>query len=101
MSGWSDSSLQGAAVAPLIPAERPVPVLLQLERRSAAVADLDHVTGDGETVEPFRVVGVEVQAAVRGVGVPLGPHRRVELVEIDAVGADLGGVVDGLAIAEA
>ena len=36
----------------------------------------------------------EVQAAVRDVGVALCPHRVVQLVQVDAVGADPGGVRD-------
>src|SRR5579871_4293213 len=59
-------SLQRTAVTPLIPAQRPIAVLRQLQRGAAAVADLDHVAGDGEVVEEFGVVSVEVQAPVRG-----------------------------------
>src|SRR6185437_12524242 len=92
--------LQCAAFAPLVPADGPVAVLRQRQRRSAAVADLDHVAGYRKVEEPFRVVGVEVQAAVRRVAVSLGPYRRVELVQIYAVTADLGGPVDGLAVSE-
>jgi len=52
--------------------ECPVAVLRQGQRRSAAVADLDHVTWYREVVEPFRVVGIEVHAPMRGVAVALG-----------------------------
>lgn len=56
--------LQRAAFGPLRPGDRPVAVLGQLQRRSAGVADFDHVTRYREVVEPFRVVRVEIQAAV-------------------------------------
>jgi hypothetical protein len=35
---------------------------------------------------------------VRGVAVALGRHRLIELVQIDAVGGDLRGVVNGYAV---
>ena len=35
------------------------------------------------------------------VGVALGPHGGVELMQVDAIGADPGRVVDGFAVAEA
>jgi hypothetical protein len=83
-SNSPDSALQRAAVAPLIPAERPVAVLRQFQWRSAAVVDLDHVTWDCEVVEPFCVVGVEVQASMRGIGVTLRPNRRAEAIELQS-----------------
>src|ERR1700734_2840834 len=87
---WAGSRrLEGAAVAPLIPAERPVTVLRQRQRRPAAVADLHHVTRHRIVVEPFRIVGIEVQATVGSVAVALSPHRRVELMQIYAVRTDL------------
>ena len=79
----------------------PVAVLLKGKGRPAGVAHLDDIARYREVVEPFGVVGVEIQAAVAGVGIALSPHRGIELVHVDAVDADAGGVVDGFAIAEA
>src|ERR1700710_1203968 len=94
--GW-----QCATFAPLIPAQRPVTVLLDLQGCPTAIAHLDNVAGHREVVEPSRVFTVEVQAPVRSVGMALRRHRRVELVQVNAVDADSGGVIDRLAIPEA
>jgi hypothetical protein len=67
---------------------------------TAGVADFHDVAGLGEFEEPDGVVGVEVQTAVGDVGVALGPDRGIELMEIDPVGADPGGVLDGFAVAQ-
>src|SRR6516164_1092763 len=37
---------------------------------------------------------------MRGVGVALGPHRRVKLVQINTVSTDFGRVIDGFAVSE-
>jgi hypothetical protein len=93
-------SAQGAALDPFGPGHGPVAVVGRLERVTAGVADLDDVAGHREVVEPFGVLAVQVEAAVAGVGFPLRPHRRVELMQIDAVDADASGPRDGRLVAE-
>src|SRR5271165_3830589 len=93
-------SAQSAALQPLVPGYGPVAVLPDVQRLPAGVVDFDDITWLGEVVKPCRVVCVEVQTSVGRVGVALGPHRGVQFVEINAVGADAGGVLDRLAVTE-
>jgi hypothetical protein len=48
------------ALVPLLPGQRPVAVMGQLQRWSAGVANLDDVAGLGEVHEPFGVGSVEI-----------------------------------------
>src|SRR5579884_1292370 len=93
-------SVQRAAFAPLVPGHGPVAVLVQLQWRAAGVADLEDITRLREIEEPPRVLPIDIQAAVRGVGVALRPHGAVELMYVDAVDADPHGVVDDLAVSQ-
>src|SRR6476620_9901766 len=90
-----------AALEPLLPRDAPVAVLPKLERLSTGVADLDDISGHREIEEPRSVLGVEVQATVRGIGVALRPDRGVELVQEDPVGTDPGGERDAQLVTEA
>jgi NAD(P)H-flavin reductase len=53
-------SAERAALVPLLPGQRPVAVMGQLQRWSAGVANLDDVAGLGEVHEPFGVGSVEI-----------------------------------------
>ena len=72
----------------------------ELQGRPAGVANLDHIAGLNEIEEPSGVLAAEVEAAAGEVGVALRPQGVVEMVQIDAVGADPGGPADLALVAD-
>ena len=84
----------GVAGLPLIPRDVPVAETVGArERRADGVEHLDDVAALGVLVEPLRVAGADVQAAVADVGVPLAAHRPRRRVHVDAAVGHLGGAV--------
>src|SRR5437763_4429218 len=65
---------QNAALDPVRPAHRPVGETVHRIEVETGVAHLDDVARAEVVVEPDRVLGVDVEAAVRGVAVALLTH---------------------------
>src|SRR5262249_59290310 len=93
--GWRR---QGAGVDPVVPAQRPVPEPVGRFEIEAGVAYIDDVTRAEVVVEPDRVVGVDVDAAVRGVAVPLLAHAPRRGVHVLPRVRDVRGPLDVLRV---
>ena len=93
--------MQGATREPrLSTATDQSPFCQICKRRPAGVLHHDRVADLGRLVIPICVVVVEVEAAMRDVGVALRPDRGLELVQVHAVGADLGRPIYRLLVPE-